>query len=1146
MHGIGATRESGVTGAVPEGHMLSVNFEFLRAARPDLAALGGFAEHYAFNDPASSLAKLRLFAERVAESVYSAFRLPRPYQPNLIDLLNEESFRRVVPAVVQTKLHALRTHGNRAVHANQGNTSTALAMAREAFDIGCWAWLTMDNGLRTKLTAFTQPKPPADAGKLEKDRSRLTQQLAEREAQMQALLADLEKAKAAQTQAEITAAELQALAAKAAASANELHFDEATTRRRLIDAQLIDVRWKVGHSGQSSEQVGQEIELPQPQNETGIGYADYVLWDDNGKPLAVIEAKKTAKDAEAGRTQAKLYADSLEKVHGRRPVIFYTNGFDIWLWDDAQNHTPRRLYGFYSKSSLQYLIFQRSEKLPLDSIPAKPEIAGRLYQLETISRVCERFTHGYRKSLIVLATGTGKTRVAVSLCDVLSRARWAKHILFLCDRRELRKQADNVFKEFMPSAPRLIMDSDTVGEDTARVYLATYPAMMRQFQLFDVGFFDLIIADESHRSVYNRYRDLFLYFDALQVGLTATPVEFIARNTFKLFGCDDGDPTASFSYQDAVSHRPPYLVPFEVYTHTTEFLRKGIKYQQLTAEQRQQLEEDEADAQAFDFDAEDVDRQVFNKDTNRAILRNLMENGIREATGAHPGKSIIFARSHNHAIVLSQLFDELYPQYGGAFCRVIDNYDMRAEQLIDDFKDPKNSLTIAISVDMLDTGIDVPEVVNLVFAKPVKSLVKFWQMIGRGTRLCPNLLGPGRDKAAFRIFDHWGNFKYFEESYQEAQPSQSKSLLQKLFESRIDLAETALAKGDATTFDSSVELIRQDLAALPENTISVKEKWREVREVLRGETLKSFAVATRLTLTKDLAPLMQWRDTRGAEDSYALDLLITRMQSEHLRQSAVFQDFKDELIQAVSELPVNVNAVREKLDLINRIKSGAFWQAVNSSELETVRAELRGIMRHRIKMQRPGTKPRIIDLEENAERIEFARHHPKLEGAQLAAYRHRVEEVLRGLFESNPTLRKIRRNEPVSAKELDALVGLVLTQHPDVNLSILTEFYPDAAGDLAVALRGIVGLDGEIVSDLFASFVSQHPALNPKQQRFLALLQSHIAQFGAISVEKLYDAPFTQLDINGLDGVFDDQTAEELVNLIRPLQPAAERPEPKH
>lgn len=1126
--------------------MQSVNFEFLRASRPDIAALGGFAEHYAFNDPASSLAKLRLLAERVTESVYDAFRLPRPSQPNLIDLLNEESFRRIVPAVVQTKLHSLRTRGNKAVHANQGNTHTALAMVREAFDIACWTWLTLDNGLRIKLPNFAQPKPPPDAEKLAKGQTRLTQQLAEREAQMQALLANLEQAKAAQSQAELTAAELLALATKGAASADELSFNEETTRRNLIDAQLIDAGWNVGANGQSNDEVGQEIQLPQPQNSTGIGFADYVLWDDNGKPLAVIEAKKAAKDAEAGRTQAKLYADALESAHGRRPVIFYTNGYHITLWDDAQRHTPRRLYGFYSKSSLQYLIFQRSEKLSLSSIAAKPEIAGRMYQLETISRVCERFTNGYRKGLIVLATGTGKTRVAVSLCDVLSRARWAKRILFLCDRRELRKQADNVFKEFMPGAPRLIMDSATVGEDTARVYLATYPAMMRQFQNFDVGFFDLIIADESHRSIYNRYRDLFLFFDALQVGLTATPVEFIARNTFKLFGCEDGDPTASFTYQDAVSHRPPYLVPFEVYTHTTEFLRKGIKYRQLSADQRQQLEEDEADAQAFDFDPEDIDRQLFNKDTNRSILRNLMENGIREATGAHPGKSIIFARSHNHAALLSQLFDELYPQYGGAFCRVIDNYDVRAEQLIDDFKDPKNPLTIAISVDMLDTGIDVPVVVNLVFAKPVKSLVKFWQMIGRGTRLCPNLFGPEQDKRSFRIFDHWGNFKYFDERYQEAQPSQSKSLLQKLFESRIELADVSLTMSDASAFDTSIQLLREDLAALPESTISVKEKWREVREALRGDTLKSFAAATRISLMRDLAPLMQWRDTRGAEDAYLLDWLIARMQTELLRQSAVFQDLKDELIQTVGELPINLNAVREKLKVINRVKSGEFWQAVDPAALESMRLDLRGVMRYRIKHQRPTTSPRIIDLAEDAERIEYARHHPKLEGVQLAAYRHRVEEVLKGLFGTNPTLRKIRRNEPVTAQDLDALVSLVLTQHPDVNLSLLTEFYPDAAGDLAIALRGIVGLDGELVSGLFADFAARHPSLSPKQQRFLALLQSHIAQFGAISVAKLYDAPFTQLDANGLDGVFDDQTAEELVTLIRPFQPGAERADVKH
>jgi type I restriction enzyme R subunit len=371
-------------------------------------------------------------------------------------------------------------------------------------------------------------------------------------------------------------------------------------------------------------------------------------------------------------------------------------------------------------------------------------------------------------------------------------------------------------------------------------------------------------------------------------------------------------------------------------------------------------------------------------------------------------------------------------------------------------------------------------------------------------------------------------------------------LLQKLFESRIELADVSLTKGDAPAFDATIELLRRDLAALPESTISVKEKWREVREALRGDTLKSFAATTRISLTRDLAPLMQWRDTRGAEDAYLLDWLIARMQTEHLRQSAVFRDLKDELIQAVSELPINVNAVREKLEVINRVKSGEFWQSVNPAALESMRLELRGVMRHRIKNMRYSSSPRIIDLVEDAGRIEYARHHPKLEGVQLAAYRNRVEEVLMGLFGSNPTLRKIRRNEPVTAQDLDALVSLVLTQHPDVNLSQLTEYYPDAAGDLAIALRGIVGLEGEVVSDLFAEFAARHPSLSPKQQRFLALLQSHIARFGAISVAKLYDAPFTQLDANGLDGVFDDQAAAELVTLIRPFQPAAERVDFKH
>ncbi len=560
---------------------------------------------------------------------------------------------------------------------------------------------------------------------------------------MEVLLSELEETRSKASAAEKEAAELKELASAAQAAADELHFSEAETRTRLVDSFLASAGWNVGQRLKSTEQVGKEVELDGQPTTTGTGYADYVLWDDNGNPLAVIEAKKTAVDAERGRHQAKLYANSLEKRHGQRPVIFYTNGFDIWIWDDAQNFPPRKLYGFYSKDSLQHLAsYQRAHKKPLDTIEINEQIVDRLYQLEAIKRVAERFTQKHRKALIVQATGSGKTRVAIALTDLLIRAGWVKRVLFLCDRKELRKQAKNAFNDFL-SEPIRIITSRVKSNASERVFLATYPAMQKVFQSFDPGFFDLIIADESHRSIYNIYGDIFHYFDCHQVGLTATPVDFVTRSTFRLFDCEGQLPTVNYDLDQAVNDR--YLTPFEVYEHTTQFLREGIRLDVLSAEQIEQLEEQGEDPAQYDFSSEQIDKVIYNKDTNRAILRNLMEHGIKDPTDQFPGKTIIFARNHRHAMLLRQIFDEMYPQYGGRFCQVIDNYDPRAEQLIDDFKGEgtNDDLTIAISVDMLDTGIDIPEIVNLVFAKPVKSPVKFWQMIGRGTRLCPDMFGPG-------------------------------------------------------------------------------------------------------------------------------------------------------------------------------------------------------------------------------------------------------------------------------------------------------------------------------------------------------------------------------------------------------------------
>ncbi|HAB38639.1 MAG TPA: restriction endonuclease subunit R, partial [Rhodobacteraceae bacterium] len=817
--------------------MKSRNFEFLRPDWTELAELGGFAEAYAHADPASSLVKLRTFAENLTKNIYRDLKLPQPHRASLIDLLENETFVTIVPKVVIDKLHALRIHGNKAAHGDPASSKNALWLIKEAFDLGRWIFVQFRKGKPNELPSFQQvPQTLTDEtkGRLKREKRQVLEKLASQEVQMEKLLQELEEARHLVATAKKQAPEIKTLAHFGMANADLLKFDEATTRVRIIDSLIATAGWNIGPGETSTSEVGKEVKVLNQPTTSGTGYADYVLWDDDGSPLAVIEAKKASVDPEQGRQQAKLYADGLEKAHGQRPLIFYTNGYDIWVWDDASGYPPRKVFGYYSKDSLQYLVkYQRKSRKALDGLEVREDIVNRLYQIEAIKRVSERFSDSHRKSLIVQATGTGKTRVAIALTELLIRAGWVKRVLFLCDRRELRKQAKNAFGEFLSSEPIRVVSGRVDSTATERIFLSTYPAIHKVFQSFDVGFFDLIIADESHRSIYNVYGDIFHYFDSLQIGLTATPVDFVTRSTFDLFQCEGQLPTANYDLEEAINDG--FLTPFEVFEHTTQFIREGISLDTLTANQIRELEEQGEDPSQYDFAPNQIDTVIYNKDTNRAILRNLMENGVREATSQTVGKSIIFARNHNHAVLLRKLFDEMYPQYGGKFCQVIDNYDPRAEQLIDDFKDNDNGrndqLTIAISVDMLDTGIDVPEILNLVFAKPVKSPVKFWQMIGRGTRLCQDLFGAGKHKTVFRIFDHWGNFERFETGYRPAEPQQSKSLMQLVFEERINLAELALQKSEVSAFDAIIDLIEHDINDLPESSIAVREKWREKRSL---------------------------------------------------------------------------------------------------------------------------------------------------------------------------------------------------------------------------------------------------------------------------------------------------------------------------
>jgi len=1143
-----------------EALVKSHNFEFLRGSASTLVDIAALAEKYWYSDPESAAVKLRSFTEHVVEGIYRLQNFPKPYQANLNDLLEERLFKSSTPRVVLDHLHLLRKLGNKGAHGHGVVSREALRGLEDAFAVAKWLHVVHLRGSQqTVPTQFVEP-PPESAGKLEREtkkwqaeRDLLEQKL---KAAIEAQQAEAERAaqaeeaqKAAEAARHLSDAELASRAAQGARVADVLGFNEEATRRRLIDADLVDASWDVSTDGSSTSEVGQEVAisgLPQGSGtggKSGNGFADYVLWGDDGKPLAVIEAKRTAVLHEKGREQARLYADALEKAHGQRPVIFYTNGPEIHIWDDRAHGTgkhgypPRKIYGYYSKASLGTLLFRRGEKLDLATTPVDPSVAGRLYQIEAVKRVCERLTGNHRRALIVQATGTGKTRVAVSLCDVLGKARWAKRVLFLCDRKELRKQALNAFKNHLPGEPRTQVGKDSAADTTSRIFVGLYNGMDRIYESFDVGFFDLIIADESHRSIYNKYRDIFEYFDCIQVGLTATPVRYVERNTYKLFGCEDQDPTFNYEYQEAV--KAGYLTPFEVVRVTTKFLREGIKYSRMSDEEKRALEQEVQRPEFVEFDATQIDQQIFNKDTNRHILRNLMEHGIRDGSGSLPGKSIVFARSQEHARLMNHLFDEMYPSLGGAFCKVIVSDEPNAEQLIDDFKSKDNSLTIAISVDMLDTGIDVPEVVNLVFAKPVRSFVKFWQMIGRGTRLCPDLFGPGQDKESFRIFDHWGNFEYFDEHYVHREPSAQKSLYQRVFEQRIELLAAAHHALDGDVERHTAELLLGQVNALRETgAIAVRDVWSPLERLAKLEVIQPLHAATRSELETVAAPLLHNVSIRGEEPAYRFDLLMTRLALARLRRTPDFDDRKAEVEAAVEELQMNLNPVKAKAESIKKVRSTAFWEGADPADLEDLRLELRGIMKHRAFVAVPSTSPLVTDLADGDEiRTPY---QTRLLGMQLDAYRKRVKKALVDHFDGNLVVRKIRSNIRVSEADLEKLAAEVLAVDAGADVHrLLQADEKRMAGQLYFVFKSLVGLDREAVDQAFQGFVHGHADLSARQVAFLDLVKSHICQHGLITIEDLDLAPFIHFDASGFDGLFpDEETASQLLNLLAPFDPA--------
>lgn len=1119
--------------------MTSVNFEFLRPENELLANLGGLAEAVLHIDPGSALTRLRSFAEEVTKAIYKEELLPRLPQSSFYELIKSPVFEDCVSRPLIHQINFLRIQGNDTAHGAEGDLRNALMALGTAHQLAMYMAIKYYCKKKDQIPAFEDIKDPtATLNQLQKSVSSYEKELQKQQDELQRVMEQLDRERTKNSDKLDPPAkpDQQKRQQQSQQVADSLQWNEAKTRAMLIDAMLLQAGWDI----KNPDQVGREVEVQFPpdtnSNTTGKGKVDYVLWGDNGHPLAVIEAKRSGNtNLQAGREQARRYADAFEYMGYQRPVIFYSNGYETFIWDDHQYNTYRPVYGFYSKDSLDYLIYQRHYRAAeLERFNPELSIADRPYQIEAIKSVAAHFQSQRRKALIIQATGTGKTRVAIALAELLLRTGWAKRVLFLCDRKELRVQADEAFKQNLPSEPRCVIGETNKIDQTARIYIATYPGMMNRFAQLDVGYFDLIIADESHRSIYNKYRDLFDYFDAMQVGLTATPVRFISRNTFDMFDCETTDPTFEFGLDAAINNEPPYLAPYRAKDLTTDFLRDGIHYNDLNEEQKRQLEEDlgEEEAQNTTIAGKDIGRKIFSEDTDRIILENLINNGIKDETGSLVGKTIIFAQRQDHAEHLEKLFCKLYPQYGTKVCKVIHNAIPHVESLIKEFKKPANDFRIAISVDMLDTGIDVPEVVNLVFAKPVKSWVKFWQMIGRGTRLRPNLFGPGKHKTEFFIFDHYGNFEFFEQEYREPEDTGSKSLLQTTFEARLELAQAALMQNNAPAFDAALELLRADINDLPDTSIAVKGKLREVHQLQQTDLLQKLDAATQHLLANTIAPLMSARVLRD-KHATQLDKLVATIERCLVEQASCFDDGRDQLLAELDKLAVNIQAVRQKDTMIALVRSADFWQNPSIEKLETARKELRGIMKYRQQRTGPGYATSTTRTGDSGVR-DFEREF-KIAGANEAMiYRRRLKDILDQMIAANPTLQKIRKGEPLAELELKTLTSTILTSHPGVSLDLLNEFYGRTADQLHLTVREIIGLDPQAIEDHFKDFLHAHPTLTAQQVRFMNLLKNYIAQHGSIVVEKLYEPPFDSISHEGIDGVFTPDDVGELIAVLKP------------
>ena len=1101
-----------------ENNRMITNFDYLKAESKfsRFADVAISAEKLILMDPEASIINCRRAMEFAIKWMYSVdSELEMPYQDNLQSLMNAEEYREIVGQDLWKRMDYIRRCGNNVAHSNKklGRDEAMLCLENLFIYLDFVACCYSDRYeehsfdktiITTRIENAKKSREVAETTKA--DLVKEQEKSAQKKLDLQKLIAEN-----ASLKEELSARRQEQ---QSTYVPKPLDLSEYKTRKLYIDAMLTDAGWTEGKDWIN------EVEIPGMPNKSEIGFADYVLYDDMHRPLAIIEAKRTCVDVSKGRQQAKLYADLLEQEYKRRPVIFLTNGFETHIIDGQ--YPERKCSVIYSKRDLEKWFNLLTMRTSLKHVTVDKNIAGRYYQEAAVKAVCSSFDEkNRRKALLVMATGSGKTRTVIALCKCLLDAGWVKDILFLADRNSLVTQAKrsfvNMFSENL-SCTNLVEEKDNYN---ARCVFSTYQTMMNCIdtvsdsdgKLFTCGHFDLVICDEAHRSIYNKYRDIFSYFDAPLVGLTATPKDEIDKNTYEVFELENGVPTYGYDLAQAV--KDGYLVDYVSVESKLKFIEQGIVYNELSEEDREAYEEtfeDEHGDLPEAIGSSALNTWIFNEDTIRQVLNILMTEGIKIEYGQKLGKTIIFAKSHAHAEKILEVFHKEYPHLPD-YAKVIDNYMTYAQSAIDEFADPKKMPQIAISVDMLDTGIDVPEVLNLVFFKKVMSKAKFWQMIGRGTRLCPDLLD-GEDKKKFYIFDFCGNFEFFRMNKGKATANMI-ALQGAIFNLKFEISyklqnieyqiERLIAYRNAL-----VKQMTEKVQELPRDNFAVRQHLKYVDLYSSEENYNTLTYEDTLIVREEVAPLIL---PDGDEASAVrFDALMYGIELAYL-VGKKYTRARSDLHKKVAGIAsvANIPEIQAQSEFINTILRTDYVDTAGINEFEEIRERLRNLMKYL-----PHSNIRY-DTNFTDELLSIEWNESELENDELKNYKAKAEYYIRQ-HQDNIAIAKLKTNQPLTPADI-ATLEEALWQEVGTKQDYEQEYGSKPLGEF---VREIVGLDMNAAKEAFSEYLT-NTSLDDSQIYFVNQIVEYIVHNGILKdFSVLQESPFT--DRGSVVEVFTDMT----------------------